>query len=170
MSDGEFQFNDGFGLGNHASASQFGPFNPFVSLHGHLGQESRDHNVASQAQSFQYPVPDPGPSYAPMPSAYNLETLRRHSFQDHNAHLLGFGASAQLYTTGHESTWPSRPLPSPLSAQPAFTYDTFRGPTTMMTSPGAFSESYAGVPSNHFPFDATPLHGWYTPLDTIETS
>lgn len=170
LSDGEFQFNEGFGLGNHPSASQFGPFNPFLSLQGHVGQESRPRNVAIHTQSFQYPTPESGHPYAPLPSAYNLETFRRHSFQDHNTHLLGFGASAPIYTTGHESTWPSRPVPSPLSAQPTVTYDTFGVPTTMMTSPGAFSESYAGVSSNHFPFDATSLHGWYTPLDTIETS
>lgn len=160
MSDGDFQFNEGYSTGGYIPAPHFGPFNPFQSMQDQHGQP----------QTFPYSATGPHSSYAYASSPYPFESFRRHSFQDHNAHLLGFSAASQPYTTNPESNWPVQPIVSPASEYPAVPYETLGLPSTMMTSPSAYSESYAGVSSNHFPFDATPLHGWYTPLYTVETS
>lgn len=156
ISDGEFQFNEGFG--GYTPMSHLGSFNPFLPSHDQF----------TSPQSYQYPTPGLQQSYGS--PTYSFEAFRRHSFQDHNANLLGFGAASQPYPTGQQGVWPGRHADPTMSPHAGITPGAMGLSSTMMTSPGAFSESYASASSSHFPLDAPPLHGWYTPLYTVETS
>lgn len=152
VSDGDFQFNEAFSA--YTPSSQYGSFNPFLS-----GQEHLSHSYG-----FQNHVPVTAYGTA----SDSFEAYRRHSFHEHNSSLLGFGASTQAYGTGQDSMWPGRPLPLATAELIGPPRGLMAVPSTMMTSPGAFSESYVGGPSSHF--DATPLHGWYSTLYPVETS
>ena len=134
--------------------SQYGTFNPYLSGQEHLG-----HSYA-----FQNHVPVA--AYGTGPDSF--EAYRRHSFQEHNSALLGFGASTQAYGTGQDNLWPGRSLPLATTELISPTRGPMAMHSSLMASPGAFSESYVGGSSNQF--DAPPLHGWYSPLYPVETS
>jgi hypothetical protein len=154
ISDGDFQFNEGYGA--YTPATPYASFNPFLSAQGQFGH----------AYGLHHPITST--TYGTHADAF--EAYRRHSFQDHNTNLLGFGAPSQAFGVGQEPSWPDRPFPPSISENGGHPRGQSGLSSTMMTSPGAFSESYAGVSSNHSPFDANPLHGWYSPLYPVETS
>ncbi|ETN46750.1 uncharacterized protein HMPREF1541_00939 [Cyphellophora europaea CBS 101466] len=158
LSDGEFRFNEGFGLVGSSSQAHFGPFNPFLSLQNHFAHSIKNHNHASRSQAFHYHPPDPSQPYAHPPAAQSFDSYRRHSFQHHNAHLFGYGAGLPAFTNAQEGSWAGRPQTGMMTTQASYSQEDYGQPTTMMASPGAYSESYAGVPASYLSFDSAPLH------------
>jgi hypothetical protein len=164
FSDGDFQFNENYGVVGQSQNTHLGPFNPFQPF-AQMRPVTRYHDLH---QHHQYPVPA---TAAPFGAAFSSETFRRHSFQDHNSHLLGLhGTGMPMYTAHPQNGWALGPHGPPADSLPtAGVHNGMSWSSVAMASP-AFSESYADTSSNYFGNDATPLHGWYTPLETIETS
>jgi hypothetical protein len=151
------------GQPQNAHLGPFNPFQPFVQMRPGTRYPDPHHH-------HQYPIPASAGPFGAAATPFSSEMFRRHSFQDQNGFLLGLnGTGMPTYTAHPQNGWVSGP-PGPPAYPTTGIHNSMPWSSVALASPAAFSESYADTSSGYFGNDATPLHGWYTPLETIETS
>lgn len=158
----QFQFNAVL----DSNTGQPGFFNP-VNYAGYQDNGHNRHESLPSSQAYQYPPPDASTSYTYQPSMPLAEGYRRHSMHYMPSQYPYALSELHVNVQRDDQPWSAQSQQSSISDSTPFP---FGDPSSSRTSPyDVYPHPHSGAPS-YVPYEATPLHGWSTPFDTIQTS